>query len=273
MLLAIDTGGTKTLIARFTDDGVIDKEFRFPTPSEPEAYLDLLVTTLREEFIQPEPPESLVIATPGLHSEGMVTWAGNRLQWSNVPVIETLRPLFPHTSMYLENDANLGGLGEVRRLEAIPELALYVTISTDIGTGVITRGTINSALRHSEGGHAMIEYGGHLVRWGDIASGRAIYETFGQYAKDITDPATWNDIATRISRGFLAQLPLLLPEVVVIGGSMGTYFSMYEAPLLKILSDELPGHLTLPRFVEAKDAERAVIYGCYYHALDQRAHH
>lgn len=271
MILTIDTGGTKTLIACFSDDGSITKEHRFPTPHDSEDYLRVLCNTLRDHFVGDEAPRAVVVASPGLNDDGVITWGGHRLRWRNVPVVQTVEQLFPGIPVALENDANLGGLGEIRHLKTIPKIGLYLTVSTDIGTGIITNGTIDQTLRHSEGGHAIIEYGGTLQRWGDFSSGRAIYETFGSYARDIHDQAVWDDIADRISRGLLAELPLLQPEVVVIGGSIGTYFSQYGATLSNILSRHLGDYIPVPTLLEAHDAERAVIYGCYYYGIDLAA--
>jgi predicted NBD/HSP70 family sugar kinase len=162
----------------------------------------------------------------------------------------------------------LAGLAETRTLSPVPTSALYVTLSTGIGTGVITNGRIDIGLRHSEGGHMLIEYAGKLQEWEDFASGRSIYQTYGQYARDITSTKTWDEIADRVSRGFLTVIPMLQPDIIILGGSIGTYFERYSASLQEILDSKLPAHIARPRFLQAAHPEQAVIYGCYYYALD-----
>lgn len=71
-----------------------------------------------------------------------------------------------------------------------------------------------------------------------------------------------------MSRGFLAVIPVIQPDVIIIGGSIGTYFDQYQAQLKGILKEKLPPHIPLPKLVQAKHPEQAVIYGCYYYALD-----
>ena len=153
----------------------------------------------------------------------------------------------------------------------MPPSILYVTISTGIGTGIITEGMIDPALRYSEGGRTIIEFGGKMLEWEQFASGKAIYTHFGKYARDITAKADWDTVADRISRGLLAIIPVLQPEMIVIGGSIGTYFSHYRKELDRILDTKLPAHIPTPTLSQAIHPEEAVIYGCYYYAIDQLA--
>jgi glucokinase len=153
----------------------------------------------------------------------------------------------------------------------MPLSSLYVTISTGIGTGITTNGVIDPGLRLSEGGRMLVEFDGMVHEWDSFASGQAIHKAYGQYAKDIHSKHIWDQIADRISRGFLAAIPLLQPEVVIIGGSIGTYFDQYAPKLEAILREHLPSHIPYPQFLPAKHPEQAVIYGCYYYAIDTLA--
>ncbi|MDX2776265.1 ROK family protein [Streptomyces caniscabiei] len=266
MLVAVDTGGTKTLIARFEQDGSISKSLKFPTPADQQEYVTLLRSTLEKEFSD-HTVEALVIGLPGIIKDGIALWCDN-LGWKDFDAHHAFNDLFGESPVLIENDANLAGLAETRTLDPTPTSALYVTLSTGIGTGVITNGRIDAGLRHSEGGHMLIEYGGKLQEWEDFASGRSIYQTYGQYARDIVSVKTWDEIADRISRGFLTIIPMLQPDIVILGGSIGTYFERYNATLLKILETKLPAHIARPHFIQAAHPEQAVIYGCYYYALD-----
>lgn len=266
MLIAVDTGGTKTLIARFEQDGSINKSLKFPTPADQQEYVTVLRSTLKKEFSD-EPVEALVIGLPGIIKEGVALWCDN-LGWKNFDAYQAFHDLFDENPVLIENDANLAGLAETRALSPLPTSALYVTLSTGIGTGLITNGHIDIGLRHSEGGHILIEYDGKLQEWEDFASGRSIYQTYGQYARDITSRETWDEIADRISRGFLAVVPMIQPDIIILGGSIGTYFERYDTSLQKILDTKLPTHITRPHFLQAAHPEQAVAYGCYYYALD-----
>ncbi len=269
MIIAVDTGGTKTLVASFDQDGVLGEQIKFPTPKDTTEYIELLRKTIQEQYAG-KTAEAIVVAIPGVIKDGIVIWCGN-LPWTNFDVASALAGVLGETPIFIENDAKLAGLGETRLLDAIPPQSLYVTVSTGIGIGITTDGHINQALRNSEGGHALIEYQGVVSEWEDFASGQAIYKTYGQYAHDITDKNIWDQIADRISRGFLAIIPMLQPDIVIIGGSIGTYFDNFSAELQRILTEKLPEHIPCPKFVQAKYPELAVIYGCYYYALDNAA--
>lgn len=270
MIIAVDTGGTKTLVARMSDEGTIEATTKFPTPPVEDDYLRALRGAIHEVNSQNHPITVISLGLPGVIKDDTIVWCGN-LPWQNFEVTKRLRRHFPNTTILVENDANLGGLAETRVMAPMPASSLYVTISTGIGTGIITGGSIDPGVRLSEGGHMMVEFDGRVQLWEHFASGKAIHETYDTYAHDITSEKIWRDIADRISRGFLAMIPLLQPEVVIIGGSLGTYFERYSAPLLQLLSERLPEHIPCPRFVAATHPEEAVIYGAYYHATDHHA--
>lgn len=266
MLIAVDTGGTKTLIAGFKRDGTMGKTMKFPTPRREAEYVALLRRTLQETYGD-EKIEAVVVALPGIIKDGVAVWCNN-LGWKNFTAQKALSGVFGNAPVLIENDANLAGLAETRVLTPMPVSSLYVTISTGIGTGIITNGVIDPGLRKSEGGRMLVEYDGLVQEWERFASGHAIVETYGKYARDITSKRTWNQIADRISRGFLAVIPLLQPDTVIIGGSIGTYFKQYDEQLKAILKEKLPPHIPCPKFRQAKHPEMAVVYGCYYYAID-----
>ncbi len=270
MLVTVDTGGTKTLIALFDKEGIIRDKIRFPTPKSEDNYVSLLKTTLREKYSR-EPVEAVVVALPGIVKNGVAVWCNN-LGWENFDAQKKLVDVLGEAPVLIENDANLAGLAETRTLDPMPVSSLYVTISTGIGTGIITNGAIDPGLRYSEGGRTLVEFQGEVREWESFASGKAIHDTYGLYGHEIKDKGIWDDIADRISRGFLAITPILQPEVIIIGGSIGTYFPEYSKQLEAILQHSLPRHIACPRILQATYPEEAVVYGCYYYALDYLSH-
>lgn len=266
MLIAVDTGGTKTLVASFSEAGVLENSQKFPTPTSTSEYISQLTTTIRN-IAKGEAIDSIVIALPGIVKNGVALWC-NHLGWKNFDVRAALGVSFPNTPLLVENDANLAGLAETRSLEPVPDSSLYVTVSTGIGTGMITGGVIDPGLRLSEGGRIMIEFDGVVREWESFASGSAIHTTYKRFARDITDDSTWNHIADRISRGLLVLIPMIQPDIIIIGGSIGTYFDRYGDQLMALLAEKLPAHIAVPPCVQATHPEEAVVYGCYYYALD-----
>jgi glucokinase len=266
MIVAVDTGGTKTLITLFSQGGEAGEMIKFPTPKDQDDYVTLLRKTLQSHY-GGQRIEAVVVALPGIVKDGVAIWCNN-LKWANFDAARALKGVLGKTPVFIENDANLAGLAETRSRDPMPRSSLYVTVSTGIGTGITTGGKIDPGLRFSEGGRMLVEFEGEVREWESFASGQAIYKTYNQYARDITSKKTWDEIADRISRGFLAAIPLLQPDLIVVGGSIGTYFDQYAEQLQSILRKHLPAHIPLPRFEASKHPEQAVIYGCYYYALD-----
>ncbi len=263
MLVAVDTGGTKTLIAAFNDDGSVNDSMKFPTPPNVADYIAMVVDTIHT-MCGSQKLDAVCIALPGQIKDELLVFAPN-LGWKNVDVRSLLQAELK-TKIFIENDANLAGLGETRQLKHVPERSLYITVSTGIGTGFTVDGKLKSS--YSEGGHAMLEYNGTLMEWEQFASGRAIHKRYGKYARDITSKRAWRSIAKNIASGMLALLPFVRPDVVIIGGSIGTYFERYDEYLVGYLKEHLPARF-IPKIVQAKHPEEAVIYGCYYYAVDR----
>lgn len=274
MIIAVDTGGTKTLLTLFSDSGSIIKDHRFPTPANQDDYLVELADQV-SKFIQDinqKQIRALCLASPGLIKNNVIAWGGGNLHWNNVRVANTLKPILPlGTPIFVENDANLGALGEARMLKQKPHMVLYVTISTGIGAGVVTDGVLSPYLLGSEAGHMALEYDGKIRRWETFASGKAITKLYGKFAKDITSKRAWKHITDRISRGFLVLIPMLQPDVIIIGGSIGTHFEKYGDQLQELLRARTLPNIAIPPIIQAVKPEEAVAYGCYYHALNRLA--
>ena len=50
MIIAIDTGETKTLLAGFSKEGKLLKSFEFQTPKSQQKYLEIIEKVIKKEF-------------------------------------------------------------------------------------------------------------------------------------------------------------------------------------------------------------------------------
>jgi glucokinase len=266
MVVAIDIGGTKTLVATFVHNGDLRFEKRFQTAPDFEAFIADLEHVL--SHIKPGPTDSICVAAPGLidSEQGIILHTPN-LQWRNVAIKKMLEDQYG-SKVYLQNDANLAALGAVHVLPETPDLALYISIGTGIGGGIITHGKLDAAFSNTEPGHMIFETAAGLQEWEDFASGRAITKKFGVLAKDITSDDQWHQIAQNIAVGLRVLIPAIQPDIVLIGGGVGSQLPRFKQPLKQLLHEQLPHFLHLPPIVQAKDPEKAVLYGCYYYAVD-----
>lgn len=266
MLVAVDTGGTKTLVATFNRRGQIVMQQRFPTPRDTAAYIEQLKLTIRE-LTGGEAIDAIGLAIPGIIKNDIAVWCPN-LGWKDFPVRSELKRFF-RCPIYVDNDANLAGLAEARSLGRQVPICIYLTVSTGIGMGLVINGSLQRELAITEPGHMLLEYDGKLRKWESFASGRAIKDTYDAFARDIHSKRIWSQIADKISRGMLTIIPTLNPDVIVIGGSIGTYFDRYGEVLSRHLRKHLDPHIPLPEIRQALHPEEAVIYGCYYYATSR----
>ncbi|MCA9342948.1 ROK family protein [Candidatus Saccharibacteria bacterium] len=266
MFLAVDIGGTKTLVATFTNGGKLSEQVKFKTPKQYPGFISQLQEVI--EGLSDNKFKGACVALPGrIDRENGIGLRFGNLPWKNVHVKDDLKK-FLSCSITVDNDANLAGLSEARNVINDYKHVLYVTISTGIGTGIITDGNIDPDFAISEPGHMMVQYHDRMQMFEDIAAGSAIVKRYGKIAADINDQKTWKEIVHIWALGFNAMIATINPEVIIIGGGVGTHFKKYG----KLLKDELEKYSTpltpVPPIIQAKHAEQAVIYGCYHLAKD-----
>jgi glucokinase len=262
MYVGIDIGGTKTLVAALDEHGVIKERVKFPTPQKYEDFLAELQKTLQgftHKVFKAGAVGMPVTVFDRKHGIGVNF--GN-LGWRNVPVQQDLE-MMCDCLLVIENDAKLGGLSESMLLKGKYSKVLYVTVSTGIGIALVTDNVIDTNVGDGGGKTILLEHRGKLMSWESFASGHAIVERYGKRAMDITDKATWGKITRDLSLGLIELVAITEPDVIVIGGSVGTYFDRYG----DLLDDALQKyHLplaTIPPIIGAQRAEDAVVYGCY----------
>lgn len=260
MYLAIDIGGTKTFVAAITNDGKIAEQIRFVTPKEYEDFITELAATIgklsTKDFI------ATGVGAPGkIDRERGVALAFGNLPWRNVHIRDDIQHI-TKTPVALDNDANLAGLSEAMLLKNYQKV-LYITVSTGIGTGFIVDQTIDPTLADSEGGKMLLEYDGKLEQWERFASGSAIVKKYGKRASEINEEKVWKAIAYNISLGVINLIALFEPDVIVIGGGVGTHYKHYGHYLDQYLQSDATPLVKIPKIIQAQRPEEAVVFGCY----------
>lgn len=263
MILGVDIGGTKTLLGVFDDQGEVVETLKFPTPKEYGAFLAELKTSVKK--LENKRFDTAAVAVPGRLDRGKGTFIrGGNLEWHDVDILEDLRSAVGITTLQAENDAKLAGLFEA---QAYPEsLVLYITISTGIGTAVVKNGRLDHAMLDSEGGFILISDGKQMRPWEKVGSGKAIKEKYGNLACDIDDEKTWDEITDTMALGVLDLCAVVEPDVIIIGGGVGSSFEKYGDILTKKVAKLKSEIVKMPKIVGAKDAERASLRGCYVYA-------
>jgi predicted NBD/HSP70 family sugar kinase len=140
---------------------------------------------------------------------------------------------------------------------------LYLTISTGIGSGIITNKEIDPEFIDSEAGQIILEHDGRPEKWEKFASGSAIVKHFGKQAHDIHDQKSWHLVAANIAEGLLDLIPIIQPGVIIIGGGAGSYFDRFSKFLVSDLRHYDNALAPIPPIIKAQRPSEAVLYGCY----------
>ena len=150
VILGIDIGGTKTSVCAGDADGRICLSARMPSFPEhgPEDWMKRLFAladrTLTVAGIELAQIRAIGISAPGPLSvrRGALLSPPNMTGWATVPIVEPVREHFSKP-VFMNNDANAGVLAE--RLWgnfAGTDDMIFLTMSTGLGAGIITGGTL-----------------------------------------------------------------------------------------------------------------------------------
>jgi predicted NBD/HSP70 family sugar kinase len=107
MYAAVDVGGTKTLVAVFSQDGEIIEKIKFPTPPDYDDFIEQLAENVAN--LSTKEFQAVGLALPARidrkHGAGL---AFGNLPWENVPARKDTERIF-HAPVTIENDAKLAG--------------------------------------------------------------------------------------------------------------------------------------------------------------------
>ena len=156
---AVDIGGTHIRVAMYEPDSTTPvSHHRTRSHANEPGVFDRLVQAL-ESVWQKDRVKAIGIASPGPldpHT-GTILATPNIPEWKNFPLAPNLSKHFG-VPVYLDNDANMAGLGEWQYGAGKGHHNLvYITISTGIGGGVISHD------RLLQGFHGMAAELGHMI--------------------------------------------------------------------------------------------------------------
>ena len=255
MYLAVDIGGTKTLVALFSKRGRVLRRVKFKTSWQKERFMRELTQVLKQ--FSKYQLSAVVVAVPGVVQKNCSVRLGNR-DWGDFSLVETVQKLFD-CSIYFENDANLAAVYESHRL---PGKTVFLTFSTGIGGGIATRGHILPESDSFEPGHKIYNYNGVKAEWEDIAASSALEKAFHvDAATDLSGKEYMMEIAERVYLGLADVVSKYHPDTIVLGGPLGKIFNLYVKYLPKIEG---------VRYRRPRRPLESVIYGCYIFGKNQK---
>lgn len=255
MYLAVDIGGTKTLVALFSKRGRVLRRHKFKTSWQQERFKRELLSVL--QHFRKARLTAVVVAVPGVVQKNCSVRFGNR-DWGDFSLTKELSELFD-CPIYFENDANLAAVYESHRL---PGKTVFLTFSTGIGGGIAERGRILPESDDFEPGHKIYSHNGHELEWEDIAASSALEKTFHvDSATDLRGKKMMMEIAERVYLGLPDIISKYQPNTIILGGPLGKIFNLYVKYLPKNEG---------VKYRRPRRPLESVIYGCYLFGKNQK---
>jgi glucokinase len=203
-IIAVDLGGTQIRAALCDPSGQIYKRVARPTKASegPPAVQARIYQTIGEaaEGVNMDEVAGIGIGAPGPldPTTGTILEAPNLPGWVNVPLRNLVSAHFGKPT-FLGNDANVAGLAEATygAARGIQDL-IYLTISTGIGSGVISSGKMLLGARGlaAEAGHTIINPDGPKCGCGN----RGCLESFA------SGPSITRDVVARLKAGKASKI-------------------------------------------------------------------
>lgn len=302
--IGIDIGGTKALAVRL-DDGVIVEERHTATRRGP--VVDVALSAIRGVWA--DDVEAVGVGLAGLVQwpEGVLAW-GPHVQGTEIPIKAVLEEELG-IPVAIDNDANVAAFGErvVGAARGFDDF-LLVTLGTGIGGAIVIDGSVYRGESFAgEWGHIRHDTVGLLCDcgkrgcWETVASGPALVRLahevmnlnpegslagrFGSKTITGEDVTAAADAGDEVARGLVAQvgselgrglanlIAIFDPDLIVVGGGLGSVGESLLGPARRVAADALHGgnHRLLPPILVAGAGPGAGAIGAAYLASSIRS--
>jgi glucokinase len=278
MIAGIDLGGTQVRVAVARSDGRIVATSRNRTEAlrTPRRVVEWAAEQLAR-LSDGDGVRCVGIGAPGPTDpqRGVLINPPNLPGWRNVPLAPMVREIVGSPA-FLENDANLAGLGEHRHGAGRgARTMVYITWSTGVGAGLILDGRLFSGAHGTAGevGHMILDPRGPLDGCGQhgcveaYCGGGALARETGESAEELFDQAEAGDgeavarvreAASQMGYALINVANLFDPEVIVMGGGVTRSWRMVAPVMEEVLrSSPFVKPRRRPRLRRARLGDRA----------------
>jgi len=263
MLGAIELGGTKVIAAVANDENQLIDQVRIKT-EQPGVVLEQIIAFFKAKQIE----LNKQIQAIGIASFGPINLDANsddfgcffdtpKAGWSRFPLIASLKAEFD-VPYRLETDVSGALLAELKYGAAKGcDNAIYVTIGTGVGAGVMANRQLVQGQMHPEVGHMIIptkrEQGScpfHANCLEGMASGPAIAFHAGAPAQDLaSDHPIWDEVSDALAFMCHNLLMTLSTQRIVLGGGVMAQSQLLDAIRAKVRLS-LNGYLSSVKSIE-----------------------
>lgn len=216
MYLLFDIGGTHIRIAVSKDHRNLGDIIKLDTPTDFDEGIALIKKTVNELSLN----EKITAAAGSVRyldkTKTKIAIHPNIHLWEDKPLKQELEKTLC-TTVILENDAALAGLGEATFGAGKDKTIIaFLTVGTGVGGARIVDKTIDKNALGFEPGFQIIE-DGYLE---DFISGDGLQKRFGKKPEDITDEKIWDEVCQYLAIGINNTVVFWSPDIVVLGGSV-----------------------------------------------------
>ncbi len=231
LLGALETGGTKMVLAVGNEQGDILDQVSLPT-KEPALTVPEIIKYFRDKDIKALGVGAFgpVDLSRSSKTYGYIT-STPKLAWSNYNIVGALQEAL-HIPVGFDTDVNAAVLAEAT-WGSIKGLAsgVYITVRTGIGVGVYLDGGLLHGMLHPEAGHILLtkhpedNFEGvcpfHKNCLEGLASGPSLEKRYNKNAGALTaDSPAWDIEAYYLAQGIAAYILVLSPHRIVLGGGV-----------------------------------------------------
>ncbi len=250
---ALEAGGTKMVCAVGDENGRILEQISIPTTTPDETMPKIL------DYFKTKDICAIGIACFGpidldkkSNTYGYIT-STPKTEWKNFNIVGCVRDAL-HIPVGFDTDVNGSLLGEITYgcAKGLTD-AIYLTIGTGIGGGVMTNGKLLHGMLHPELGHIIIgkradDKGECVCPFHDscfegLAAGPSIEKRWGRKAKELSDdPMVWELEADYIGTALVNFCMTLSPQIIILGG--GVMHQMQLFPLIRdVFKKKMAGYI------------------------------
>jgi glucokinase len=275
MIIGVDLGGTRIRAARLDDQlNILARDETLTIAEEgPDRVIERMIALIRRVWPEQEPVSGIGVSSPGPLDPvtGVVLAPPNLHGWYHVPLAQRLREALG-VPVYIGKDTNVAVLAEAARGAARGcKHAVYITLSTGIGGGVLSDGRL--VLGHgglaTEIGHMLMIINGQELRFEQAARGPALaqqaQERMAQGAESLMRDMVQGDLSRVDSKivgqaaqqgdplaveivqragriiglGMASVLHVFNPEVLVIGGGVSQIGPLLLEPMYAAIRESV----------------------------------
>lgn len=263
---ALEAGGTKMVCAIGDENGHIIKQTSIPTTMPDETMAKII------EYFNGEKIEALGVACFGpvdlkkdSPTYGYITSTPKK-GWSDFNIVGCLKDALG-VPVGFDTDVNGSLLGEVTWgcAKGLTD-AVYITIGTGIGGGVLSGGNLLHGMMHAELGHMLLfpepedTYPGgcpfHKACFEGLASGPAIEARYGKKAYELADNGeVWELESKYIAKALVNIILTLSPQRIILGGGV-----MHQEQLFPLIRGKVTEYLSgYIRAAELEDMDTYIV--------------